>query len=176
VLVFVYHYKYFLNKNKKFLIIAYRLAPEIFVYHDISTHPVLKNLLQDNSGQLTNNYKFVHPNTFNSVHNPNLYTYNFDRVFRFSSLFYQENLGYEDYMRCDICKKHVCPYHIYLSNFLFKDCTMCNKKKWVICGWCKFDFNEYWACIILHNDMVLNEDNTLQQQMDVDTNSLGNFI
>jgi hypothetical protein len=155
-----------LNKNKKFLLMAYRLIPEIFIYHDISTHELLKNFLQNNSGQLTNNYKYMFPD----ISNPNTYTYNFDRAFRFASLFYQPNLAFEDYLRCDLCKNYVCPYHIYLSNCLFKKCTMCNKKKWVICGWCKFDFNEYWGCIIVHHD------NLLPQNLIVDTNSNGNFI
>ena len=165
-----------LNKNNKFLIIAYRIAPEIFAYNDLSRNSVLKKLLQNNCGQLTNNYKFVYPDTFSPTYNSNLYTYNFERSFRFSSLFYQENLGYEDYMQCDLCKKFVCPYHVYLSNFLFKHCSMCNKKKWVICGWCKFDFNEYWGCIILHQDKILPQTNKDIHNMDIDTNTLGNFI
>jgi len=137
-----------LNKNPKYLKIVYRLCPEYFSTINVLSNKYLKNIVQNKFG--------IHEKEI--VTNPTLifnnYLYDgifeFDIVHRFDILFHQENLTYCDYIKCDICKYYMCPMHVYLSNCYFAKCNICKEKLWNLCGWCKFHFNEQYACYYIH--------------------------
>ena len=139
-----------LNKNSKYLILVFRLCPDIFLDYDILTNKYLKRYIL-NFLNITNviydsieNFKDIVINQYfskvsNSV-NSHIY----------EILFHQSNLKYIDYVKCDSCKNYMCPKHIHLSNCYFAKCKCCNIKSWTICGWCKPEFNEKIACKYLH--------------------------
>ena len=147
------------NKKKKFLIMAYRIIPEIFHNYDLSNNKILQNILQNNTGNIISIEQYKLLDKRNNV-------YKIDKTFRFENQFYQEGLTLSDYINCDICKKYLCPHHAYISNTFFDVCKYCNVKNWTICGWCKYLFNEYWACKILHVNKLDIQDN----------DSIDNFI
>lgn len=137
------------NKNSKYLILVFRLCPDIFLDHDIFKNKYLKKYIMDYLGvnivsESTEFFKDVIINQyFSKISNScNSHVY--------ETLFHQPNLKYIDYVKCDSCKNYMCPKHTYLSNCYFAKCKCCDTKGWSICGWCKPGFNEEIACKYLH--------------------------
>jgi hypothetical protein len=139
-----------LNKNSKYLILVFRLCPDIFSDCDILTNKYLKryimnylnlsNIIADS----TENFKNIVINQYLSKISNSFNSHIYE------ILFHQSNLKYIDYVKCDSCKNYMCPKHTYLSNCYFAKCKYCNTKTWTICGWCKPGFNEEIACKYLH--------------------------
>jgi len=145
------------NINVKYLILVFRLRPDIFSNYDIMMNKYLKkyilsylNIKDENSNNIfmKNSEESLFKNTeilsfMRASNSINEHT--------FENLFHQSNLKYTDYIKCDSCKNYMCPKHIYLSNCYYAKCKICNVKSWTICGWCKPGFNEVYACKYLHN-------------------------
>jgi hypothetical protein len=139
-----------LNKNSKYLILVFRLCPEIFSDCDILTNKYLKKYIMN----YLNLYNLIYDSTENFKNIViNQYFSKISNSFNshiYEILFHQSNLKYIDYVKCDSCKNYMCPKHTYLSNCYFAKCKCCNTKSWTICGWCKPGFNEEIACKYLH--------------------------
>lgn len=141
-----------LNKYSKYLIIVFRLCPTIFLDYDVSENKHLKKYILDYISSKdkceidTGNSIFANLNLVNQYE---LCTRKSSNSHIFEILFHQENLKYTDYIKCDSCKQYLCPMHTYLGNCIYKKCNYCDKR-WTICGWCKSEFNEEYACKYIH--------------------------
>ena len=136
-----------LNKYSKYLIIVFRLQPDLFTGIDIMKNKYLRKYI-------LNYLNIQEKNVLNDVDYLMLYKNKLKNCtieYIYENLFHQPNLTYIDYIKCDSCKNYLCPMHIYLSNSLYKSCDICNVQKWTICGWCKNDFDEKYACKYMHN-------------------------
>lgn len=142
---------YINNKNNKYLLLVFRLKPDIFINFDIMNNNYLKKYIisylrlknYDYSTQNINldlAIKYQYYNTITNTFNTHIY----------ETHFHQPNLKYTNYVKCDYCKNYMCPKHVYLSNCYFHLCNICKEKTWSICGWCKPIFNEYMACQYIH--------------------------
>jgi hypothetical protein len=145
-----------LNKNYKYLILVFRLCPNIFLNYDIMMNKYLRryifNYLNLSDETFYNNadkyfYNIIILNQYFSIINKSTNSHIFE------NLFHQPNLKYEDYLKCDSCKNYMCPKHMYLSNCYFAKCKICKSNNWTICGWCKPNFNEEYACEYIHNKL-----------------------
>lgn len=148
------------NRNIKYLIIVFRLRPEIFSRCDIMMNKHLrKYIFSYLSINNTNPYNLILENSeeifFKNISVLNEY---FSKItgtintYIYENLFHQPNLNFTDYVKCDSCKNYMCPMHTYLANCYFAKCRSCNVQNWSICGWCKPGFNEDFACKYLHNN------------------------
>lgn len=141
------------KKYSKYLMLVFRLCPNIFSYQYVMLNKYLRKHIH--------NYLNLEEIEFNDRNEKMLKelvilcqyeikTKNFNSSYIYENLFYQPNLKYIDYLKCDSCKNYVCPMHVYLSKFNFRECNICKIKKWSICGWCKYNFNEELACKYIH--------------------------
>ena len=131
--------------NKKYLLLIFIVEPTIFCGKNIFLNKhickYIKNRLDIYDVTITSEIFIDYLTKIQSsmVTNENIY----------DILFYQKNLTFVDYVKCDICKKFLCPMHIYLSAGYYSKCNKC-PKYWSICGWCKPVFYENIACKIYH--------------------------
>jgi hypothetical protein len=158
------------NITKKYLIMIFRLRPDIFFNYDVLSNKHLRKYIL--SYLRMNNISIEHDGACTDVdkvckfdlgdpremffRNTKIMNQYYSKVFGsvnayvYENLFHQPNLKFEDYLKCDSCKNYMCPKHIYLSNCYFGTCNYCKVRNWSICGWCKPGFNEYFACKYLH--------------------------
>jgi hypothetical protein len=148
------------NINTKYLKIIFKLSPQLFYGYDIFKNKYLKkqivnilnsetekekiNLYEIEEDEEEKDKKIMDILTIYCSKTPSLLN-----IHIYDNLFYQPNLCFIDYLKCDICKNYVCPMHTYLSNPHFSSCNYCDKK-WSICGWCKSNFNERYGCKYIH--------------------------
>ena len=133
------------KKNYKYLLLVFRLCPSIFDIKHILGNKYLKKYVYDYLG-------IKEPKTSDLVI-LNQYSIKVGTNFKphvFENLFHQPDLKYTDYIKCDSCKNYLCPMHIHLGSCTYKKCEVCNDKTWMICGWCKVDFKEEYACKYIH--------------------------
>ena len=141
------------KKYSKYLMLVFRLCPNIFSYECVMENKYLRNYIHKylnlEEVEFTDpNEKMLKELVIYSQYE--IKTKKCDSSHIYENLFHQPNLKYIDYLKCDSCKNYVCPMHIYLSKFNFRDCNICKTKKWSICGWCKYDFNQELACKYIH--------------------------
>ncbi len=141
------------KKYSKYLMVVFRLCPNVFSYQRAMENKYLRKYIH--------NYLNLEEVEFNDPNEKMLKelvifsqyeikTKQCNSSHIYENLFHQPNLKYIDYLKCDSCKNYVCPMHVYLSKFNFRDCDICKTKKWSICGWCKYNFNEELACKYIH--------------------------
>lgn len=146
------------NSNIKYLILVFRLRPEIFFSYDVMMNKHLrkyilsylhldKSIVDDLNTDDPSKIFLKNMNILNRYYSKVTSTIN---THVYENLFHQANLKFIDYLRCDSCKNYMCPKHTYLANCYFGKCKCCKVKNWTICGWCKPGFNEYFACKYLH--------------------------
>lgn len=146
------------NANIKYLILVFRLRPEIFFRYDVMMNKhlrkyILSYLHLDKS--ILDDLNLDDPSQI-FLKNMNILNQYYSKVASsinshvYENLFHQVNLKFIDYLRCDSCKNYMCPKHTYLANCYFGKCKSCEVKNWTICGWCKPSFNEDFACKYLH--------------------------
>jgi len=147
------------NINKQYLILVFRLKPELFYNLSILNNKHLKkyilSYLNIDIKDLNNEINLLNENEQKIKYTEILNLYykkieNCVNMYLFKILFHQSNLKYNDYVKCDSCKNYLCPKHRYLSNIYYAKCKCCMHKNWIICGWCKPGFNEFYACKFLH--------------------------
>jgi len=143
------------KKYSKYLILVFRLCPNIFSYQLVMENKYLRNYIHNylNLEEVEfndPNEKMIKELIIYSQYEIKTKNSRCNSSHIYENLFYQSNLKYIDYVKCDSCKNYLCPMHIYLSKFNFRDCNICKTKKWSICGWCKYDFNEELACKYIH--------------------------
>jgi hypothetical protein len=146
------NYHVYSKKYSKYLLIVFRLFPSIFIGYNILENKFLKKFILDYLSFKEHckfEIEFAEFASLKLINEYELQTRNNLNSHIFENIFYQENLKYTDYIKCDSCKNYLCPMHIYLGNCIYKCCDICNKK-WTICGWCKPDFNEEYACKYIH--------------------------
>jgi hypothetical protein len=136
-----------LKKYSKYLILVFRLCPFIFNYINVMENKYLRKFIF--------NYLNISDCYSNAINLDIFNKYNekygcYLKTHVYENLFHQPNLTFFDYIKCDSCKKYLCPMHRYLSNCYYKKCQICNNKLWTICGWCKSSFNEEIACKYIH--------------------------
>lgn len=145
-----------LKKNSKYLILVFRLCPNIFLNYDIMINKYLRKYILNYLNLPDEKFDNKCDNYFNNMMILNQYFSIINKSTNahiFENLFHQPNLKYGDYLKCDSCKNYMCPKHIYLANCYFAKCKICNSNNWTICGWCKPNFNEEYACEYIHNKM-----------------------
>ncbi len=143
-----------LNLNSKYLILVFRLRPNIFLNYDIMMNKYLRKYIMNYLNLTDEIFDNKADNYFNDMIILNQYFTIINKSVNahiFEILFHQLNLKYCDYLKCDSCKNYMCPKHIYLANCYFAKCKICNSNNWTICGWCKPNFNEENACEYIHN-------------------------
>lgn len=143
--------------HAKYLIAVFKLCGKLLPYDFVMGNKILRNIvynyfnLQD---KFSNN---ISDRTTNDIQSDyllyNNYILNNNHIkinsFVYNIYFNQPNLEYDDYFTCSLCKVNLCPMHLYLSNIICNKCNYCNKK-WLICGWCKPLFNEFYGCKYIH--------------------------
>ena len=117
-------------KNKKFIILAYRLIPDLNNYVD--------------SDYISEYMKIV-----SNIANP-LYLYDTENIFR--SYFYQENLPYTSYNKCCNCRELFCQLHERLQPMINCKC-ICNLPV-TICNWCHSTIPFETICMNMHSKKV----------------------
>lgn len=136
----VIHEKYLLKfitnnlkskRNKKYLVILYRLAPHLFNCLDLS-----KTVLHDINVPINTNsevsYEFI-----------------------FDIYFHQPNLNLCDYEVCDHCNSYICPIHLKFNPMHLNKCKYC-PKTWCICMNCMCSSSEKQLCDKIHK--LINEE------------------
>lgn len=142
---------YINNKNNKYLLLVFRLRPDIFVNFDIMNNNYLKKYIISYLSLKNYDYNTQNLNLDSAIKSQYYYAIsNATNTHVYENQFHQPKLKYTDYVKCDYCKSYMCPKHVYLSNCYFNLCNICKEKPWSICGWCKPNFNEYMACKYLH--------------------------
>lgn len=119
------------TKNKKYLVILYRLAPHLFIYLDLS-----KTVLSD-------------------INSPIKYNAQGSYEFIFNIYFHQPDLNVCDYEVCDHCDSFICPIHLKFNPMKYKKCNYC-PKTWCICMNCICSNTEKNLCNKIHK--LINED------------------
>ena len=146
------------NTNIKYLILVFRLRPEIFSNYDVMANKHLRKYILSylNMGKMPSDDSFSYDPSKKILENINILNQYYLKAERsintyiFENLFHQPNIKFIDYVKCDSCKNYLCPKHVYLSNCYFGKCKICKIKRWTICGWCKPGFNKVLACKYLH--------------------------
>ena len=139
-----------MNKKKKslYVILVFRLCPTLLPCYFVMNNPTLKKIIIDYFNINDNNidYYLLYQN-YNYVINKNITS------FMYNIYFNQPELKYDDHIKCSLCNNYMCPMHIYLSNTSYFKCKYCCKK-WILCGWCKPLFDEYYACEYIHKLII----------------------
>lgn len=159
-----YEIKNFLNfhlvqkKYSKYLILVFRLCPNIFSYINVMENKYLRKYIYnylDIQDIVIDDKDIKFSNDINIYNHYQLKNNHQTKEYIYENLFHQPNLKYTDYVKCDSCKHYLCPMHTYLSKFYFNKCDSCNNKTWTICGWCKYSFNEGLACEYIHKKIEI---------------------
>ena len=140
----------------KYLIAVFKLRANLLPYNFVMTNKILRELvysylnLPDKFANNINERTESDIKIDYSIYTTYLLKNNRETTtFVYEIYFHQPDLKYEDYLKCSMCKMYLCPMHLYLSNSTFSQCNFCDKK-WLVCGWCKPFFNEYYACKYIH--------------------------
>jgi hypothetical protein len=148
-----------LGKNPKYLLLVFRLSPNIFSNYNVMDNKHLRkyiinylNIVEEQKPK-SDSPELSKFNNLRDMIILNQYLLKIKPSFNshiYEVLFHQPNLKYTDYVKCDSCKNYQCPKHAYLSNNYYAKCRICKEKSWTICGWCKPGFIEEIACKYLH--------------------------
>jgi hypothetical protein len=121
------------KRNKKYMIILFRLAPFLFHGKDLSTS-ILKDI-EVPFGMTDNSFEYV-----------------------FNNYFHQPHLTYADYEVCDACGIYLCPIHLKLNPMNFEKCSFCNKS-WCVCIHCVHANVEKDLCERVHFESLADVEN-----------------
>jgi hypothetical protein len=141
--------------NIKYLLLVFRLCPYYFSMDYLMKNPILKNKMIEHLksiGKISNDeLTSINSNEQGEIILYDKYFSFINQVtpFAYEIYFHQPNLTFMDYIKCSICRGYMCPMHYYLSNSSCIKCTYCDKN-WLVCGWCKPNFNEFYACKFIH--------------------------
>ena len=111
------------QRNKKYIIILFRLAPYLFNKYNLS-NSVLRGI----------NIPFEMNQTFEFI---------------FNVYFHQPHLTFSDYEICDNCSQYICPIHQKYNPINYKRCHYC-LKSWCVCLNCMYSSSEKGLCDKLH--------------------------
>lgn len=143
-------------RTKKYLLLVFRLKPFLFPFDVVMDNPFLRQTVYDRTGTNDRFKKNISARTEENKETDKLvYTKYFNILgieatdFVYEQYFHQPYLTFCDYVKCSICRSNMCPTHYYLSNAQCSKCNFCDKS-WVVCGWCKPNFNEGYACKYIH--------------------------
>lgn len=146
------------KKYIKYLLTVFRLCPKMLPFSFIMSNKFLREYiynylkLPDNFKNNLNKRTVLDINSDYLVYNTYMTKTNRKITpFVYEIYFHQPNLNYDDYSKCSICCNYICPMHLYLSNSIYSHCNLCGGR-WLICGWCKPSFNEYYACKFIHKN------------------------
>jgi hypothetical protein len=132
------------KKKSLYVILVFRLCPSLLPWYFVMNNPTLRKIIFDFLNIKDDNINdYLLYQYYISVINKNITS------FVYNIYFNQLKLNYEDHIKCSLCNNYICPMHIYLSNIRYFKCKYCHKK-WILCGWCKPLFNEYYACEYIH--------------------------
>lgn len=115
------------KRNKKYMIILFRLAPFLFKKIDLS-NTVLKNI--HTSYCTDDSYGFI-----------------------YNGYFHQPHLTISDYEVCDNCTHYICPMHLKFNPMNYRRCNYC-WKTWCICLNCMYTSTEINLCNKLHKNLI----------------------
>jgi hypothetical protein len=111
------------NRNKKYIIILFRLAPYLFDNYNL-TNTVLQNI--NVSTDIYDSFDFI-----------------------FNGYFHQPELTFADYEICDSCLHYICPMHQKFNPMNYNRCHYC-LKSWCICLNCMYSSTEKNMCDKIH--------------------------
>ena len=112
------------RRNKKYVIMLFRLAPYLFSKYDLSNSVLCG--IHIPFQELNQSYDFI-----------------------FNVYFHQPHLTFSDYEICDNCSQHICPMHQKYNPINYKRCHYC-LKGWCVCLNCMYSSSEKALCDKLH--------------------------
>lgn len=145
------------NKKKhiKYLLLVFRLCPNLLPFKFVMTNKILRSTIYDflniDDKFKNNPDERTDLDIINDYSVYNTYIKNIKDIpqYIYEIYFNQPNLKFSDYIMCTICNNYICPMHIFLLDYICSSCNFC-EKKWFVCGYCRPNFNEQYACKYIH--------------------------